>query len=86
MKLSSAWQRDVRRPAYGAAGKTIPPQSPDWLADSIGAYSDALRLIADALAGNSLEVAPGLRLGGRVTKVLSAAAQSIATGRPIELS
>lgn len=71
---------------FGAAGKTTVPRSPDWFADSIVAYTGALRIVVDALTGRSLKVAPGVRLGVRVTKVLAAAEQSIATGRRIELA
>lgn len=70
---------------FGAAGKTILPQSTDWFADSIDAYSVALRLIADAHSGKHVEIATDVRLGVKVTKVLAAAAQSIATGYIVKL-
>ncbi|HEX4297695.1 MAG TPA: Gfo/Idh/MocA family oxidoreductase [Devosia sp.] len=70
---------------FGAAGKTTLPQSPDWFADSTVAYAGALRLVAGALAEKKVDIAPGVRLGAKVTKVLAAAEQSIATGRRIDL-
>lgn len=71
---------------FGAAGKHIMPQSTDWFADSKIAYMAALHKIAGALTEPISPICPSVGLGARVTDVLAAAEESIATGRSVDVA
>jgi len=66
---------------FGAAGKNLLPPSADFDGEAMAAYASALA----ALASGNISGLPDARLGATVTKILTAAERSLASGRRIDL-